>query len=91
MAFTLGWRRTRAPKDKFENYDLGDLVEICCPQLVTGSDANEAGAIGELPRLATLLRQVGLPVLRGEFDLFPAIQTRVDKRRAEWLAQQGMA
>ena len=78
-----------ASKDTFENYDLGDLVKICCTELETRSALSEAGALGELPRLADLLRQVGSPVLRGDFHLFPSIQARVDQRLAEWRAQQG--
>jgi hypothetical protein len=72
------------PRERFEDFDLLDLVSIRCPDRMPKEDASLPGQLDQLKALAVLLRHCGAEVLRGDFRIAPQIR-EIRKRRAdEW-------
>ncbi len=81
------------PIRSFENNDLGDLASVRRSDLALTDEQVEveraAGQLGQIPRLAELLRACGAEVLRGEFSSFPAIHALRERRAEEWERANG--
>ena len=69
---------------RFENYDINDLVSICCPEKTVTDEKMKQGPFKMLPVFAELLRICGEPILKGNFSIFPKLQDIVDGRIAEF-------
>jgi len=79
-----------AQGERFENYDLDDLINV---RRQAAGDTSErssrpAGQLVQLPYYSALLQQVGEDVLRGDHTVFPSLAARVEARRAEFAAGQ---
>jgi hypothetical protein len=67
-------------RERFENFDLLDLVSIRRPDRMPTADASLTGQLHQLEALAVLLRDCGAEVLRGDFSIAPQI-LEIRKRR----------
>jgi hypothetical protein len=71
-------------RERFENFDLLDLVSIRRPDRMPTADASLTGQLHQLEALAVLLRDCGAEVLRGDFSIAPQILEIRKRRVDEW-------
>jgi hypothetical protein len=72
------------PRERFEDFDLLDLVAIRCPDRMPNEDAGLPGQLHQLKVLAVLLRHCGAEVLRGDFRIAPQLREIRKRRVDEW-------
>lgn len=72
------------PLEAFENFDLLDFASIRCPDRTTSATATPQSQLSQLRALATLLRECGQEILRGDFSLAPQIRELQRRRLDEW-------
>jgi hypothetical protein len=76
------------PPDRFEDFDLLDIVSVRCPDQAPSDVEMARGQLHQLKILADVLRRCGTETLRGDFSVAPQIYELRRQRVEEWNRQQ---
>jgi hypothetical protein len=72
------------PPERFEDFDLLDLVSVLCPDQQPSGAALARTQLEQLEVLAKILRTCGGDVLRGDLSVAPQIHEIRRKRVEQW-------
>ena len=76
------------PLERFEDFDLLDIVSVRCPDQAPGEVEMARGQLHQLKILADVLRRCGLETLRGDFSVAPQIHELRRRRVEDWNREQ---
>jgi hypothetical protein len=76
------------PRERFEDFDLLDLISIRCPDRMPAEGESLPGQLHQLKVLAALLRECGAEVLRGDFSAARQIRDIREQRLDDWKRQE---
>ncbi|MEW6992610.1 hypothetical protein AADZ91_18255 [Colwelliaceae bacterium 6441] len=71
-------------KGKFENYDLGDVLTVFCPERSLKDSNYEKSQIEQLSIMAFLLKDCAEQILLNDHSSFPKLAKIVKKRAKEF-------